>query len=381
MTRRPGLSTRAIHGLPHRLPDGAPAVTPIYQSATFANPIGSTREVQYTRYGNNPNQESLAERYAALEGAERAIFVASGMAATALAHLAVLRPGDHLVSSRWIYGGTRVLFDTELVQHGIEITYVDPDHPRDWRDAIRPNTRAIFIEALTNPLMRVVDIALVAQAAKERGLALLVDATFASPVNCRPLEHGADIVITSATKYLNGHSDVIAGAIAGSANVIDEVTRLMRLWGPSIDPHAAWLVERGLKTLALRVERANANAMAVATWAATRPEFAAVHYPGLTTHPDHALATRQFDGFGGMVGLVLHGGAAAAARFLAHLKVITHAPSLAGVESLISEPRLTSHKALAPEERAALGIPDGFLRLSCGCEDAADLIADLEAAL
>lgn len=381
MTRRPGLSTRAIHGLPHRLPDGAPAVTPIYQSATFANPIGSTREVQYTRYGNNPNQESLAERYAALEGAERAIFVASGMAATALAHLAVLRPGDHLVSSRWIYGGTRVLFDTELVQHGIEITYVDPDHPRDWRDAIRPNTRAIFIEALTNPLMRVVDIALVAQAAKERGLALLVDATFASPVNCRPLEHGADIVITSATKYLNGHSDVIAGAIAGSANVIDEVTRLMRLWGPSIDPHAAWLVERGLKTLALRVERANANAMAVATWAATRPEFAAVHYPGLATHPDHALAARQFDGFGGMVGLVLHGGAAAAARFLAHLKVITHAPSLAGVESLISEPRLTSHKALAPEERAALGIPDGFLRLSCGCEDAADLIADLEAAL
>jgi cystathionine beta-lyase/cystathionine gamma-synthase len=381
VTRKPGLSTRAIHGLSHRLPDGAPAVTPIYQSATFANPIGSTREVLYTRYGNNPNQESVAERYAALEGAERAIFVASGMAATALAHLAVLRPGDHLVSSRWIYGGTRVLFDTELVQHGIEITYVDPEHPRHWRDAIRPNTRAIFIEALTNPLMRVVDIALVAQVAKERGLALLVDATFASPVNCRPLEHGADIVITSATKYLNGHSDVIAGAIAGAATIIDEVTRLMRLWGPSIDPHAAWLVERGLKTLALRVERANANAMAVASWAATRPEFAAVHYPGLATHPDHALAARQFDGFGGMVGLVLHGGAAAAARFLAHLKVITHAPSLAGVESLISEPRLTSHKGLSPEEHAALGIPDGFLRLSCGCEDAADLLADLEAAL
>lgn len=381
MTRRYGLATLAIHGRPHRGPDWSPVVTPIYESATFRNPVGSQDEVLYTRYGNNPNQVELARKYALLEGAERAIFLASGMAATALAHLAVLRPGDHLVSSLWIYGGTRVLFDGEFARHGISITYVDPDKPRDWRKAIAKNTRAIFVEALTNPVMRVLNVPLLAKLASEHGIALLVDATFASPINFRPLEHGADIVITSATKYINGHSDVIAGAVAGSAAIIDEVTRLMRAWGPSIDPYAAWLTERGLKTMALRVERANTNAMAVAKWASARPEFTAVHYPGLKTHPDHALATKLFDGYGGLVGLVLKGGVPAAQKFLQRLKVVTHAPSLAGVESLISEPRLTSHKPLTAAERAAQGVPDGFLRLSCGCEDANDLIDDLAGAL
>ncbi len=381
MTGKPGLSTIAIHGTPHGGRDWSPAVTPIYQSATFRNPPGSDDEVLYTRYGNNPNQVELARKYALLEGAERAVFLASGMAATALAHLAVLRPGDHLVASRWIYGGTRTLFDGEFARHGITTTYVDPDVTRGWRRAMQKNTRAIFVEALTNPVMRVVNVPLVAKLARESGIAFLVDSTFASPINFRPLEHGADIVITSATKYLNGHSDVIAGAVAGSAAIIDEVTRLMRVWGPAIDPHAAWLVERGLKTMALRVDRCNANAMAVAKWAATRDEFTAVHYPGLKQHPDHALATRLLDGYGGLVGLVLGGGAAVAQRFVQRLKLVTHAPSLAGVESLISEPRLTSHKALSPEERGQLGVPDGFLRLSCGCEDAADIIADLEGAL
>ena len=239
MTRRHGLSTIAIHGRPHRRPDWSPVVTPLYQSSTFRNPVGSQDEVLYTRYGNNPNQVELARKYALLEGAERAIFLASGMAATALAHLAVLRPGDHLVSSLWIYGGTRVLFDGEFARHGISITYVDPDKPREWRKAIARNTRAIFVEALTNPVMRVLNVPLLAKLASEHGIALLVDSTFASPINFRPLEHGADIVITSATKYINGHSDVIAGAVAGSAAVIDEITRLMRAWGPTIDPHAA----------------------------------------------------------------------------------------------------------------------------------------------
>jgi cystathionine beta-lyase/cystathionine gamma-synthase len=381
MTRRLGLSTIAIHGRPHRGPDWSPVVTPIYQSSTFRNPVGSPDEVLYTRYGNNPNQVELARKYALLEGAERAIFLASGMAATAMAHLAVLRPGDHLVSSLWIYGGTRVLFDGEFTRHGISVTYVDPDKPRDWRNAVTGNTRAIFVEALTNPVMRVLDVPALAKLASEHGIALLVDSTFASPVNFRPLEHGADIVITSATKYINGHSDVIAGAVAGSAAVIDEVTRLMRAWGPAIDPHAAWLTERGLTTMALRVERANTNAMAVAKWASTRPEFAAVHYPGLKSHPDHALATKLFDGYGGLVGLVLKGGVPAALKFLRRLKIVTHAPSLAGVESLISEPRLTSHKPLTAAERASQGVPDGFLRLSCGCEDPDDLIGDLAGAL
>ncbi len=377
----PGLSTLSIHGRPRREADWTPAVSPIHQSATFRNPVGSDEEVMYTRYGNNPNQLELARKYALLEGAEKAIFVASGMAATALAHLAVLRPGDHLLASRWIYGGTRVLFDDEFVRLGIEITYVDPDLKRMWRKGIRKNTRAIFVEATTNPTMRVVDVPALAKVTRDQGLALLVDSTFASPVNFRPLEHGADIVITSATKYLNGHSDIIAGAVAGTASVIEEVTRLMRIWGPAIDPHAAWLTERGMKTLALRVERANTNAMAVAKWAATREEFGAVHYPGLPSHPDHALAGKLLDGYGGMVGLVLKGGAPAAQRFASRLRLVTHAPSLGGVESLVSEPRLTSHKALSPAERDALGIPDGFLRLSCGCEDSADIIADLTAGL
>lgn len=381
MSRPLGRSTLAIHGPPHRAGDTAPAATPIYQSATFRHPPGSEDEVRYTRYGNNPNQLEVARRYAALEGAERAVFLASGMAATALAHLAVLRPGDHLLASRWVYGGTRALFEQEFSRNGIAVSYIDPEQPREWRRAVRKTTRAIFLEAVTNPLMRVVDVPAIAKVTHDRGLALLVDATFASPINFRPLEHGADVVITSATKYLGGHSDVIAGAVAGTAAVVDEVTRLMRNWGPAIDPHAAWLVERGMKTLGIRVERANANAAAVAAWAAKRPEFAAVHYPGLPKHPDHALARELLDGFGGMVGLVLAGGAPAAQRFCAQLRLVLHAPSLAGVESLISEPRLTSHKSLSPGERTAQGIPDGFLRLSCGCEDADDIIHDLEQAL
>ncbi|MBP2647426.1 MAG: Cys/Met metabolism pyridoxal-phosphate-dependent protein [Gemmatimonadetes bacterium] len=381
MTRRQGPSTTAIHGLPHRRPDWSPVAPPLVQSSTFTNPIGSHDEVLYTRYGNNPNQVDIARKYAMLEGAETALFLSSGMAATALAHLAMLRPGDHLVSSSWIYGGTKTLFDEEFGRFGITVTYVAPDEPRSWRQALRPNTRAIFVETPTNPLMRVLDLVPIAKIARQAGVGLLVDATFASPINFRPLEHGADVVISSATKYLNGHSDVIAGAVAGSNSFIEEVTRLMKLWGPSLDPHSAWLIDRGMRTLAVRMERHNSNGLAVATWASVHPAVARVHYPGLASHPDHALATRLLGGYGGMLGLELAGGGPAAERMLGRLQVITHAPSLAGVESLISEPRLTSHRALGPEGRSAMGIPDGFLRLSCGIEDADDLIADLEQAL
>jgi cystathionine beta-lyase/cystathionine gamma-synthase len=356
-------------------------VGPVVQSTTFINPVGGEEEVLYTRYGNNPNQVELARKYTMLEGAEDAIFLSSGMAATALAHLAILRPGDHLLASRWIYGGTQRLFEEEFGRLGIAVSYVDPDQQRQWRKMLRKTTRAIFLETPTNPLMRLVDVPAVAQVARDHGLALLVDATFASPVNFRPLEHGADVVITSATKYLNGHSDVIAGAVAGTAPVIEEVIRLMRLWGPAIDPHQAWLCERGLKTLVVRMERHNANGLAVARWAEGRAGIARVHYPGLDSHPDHAIARRLLDGFGGMVGLEIAGGSAGSERFLRRLKVIQHAPSLAGVESLISEPRLTSHKHLTPDARTGLGIPDGLVRLSCGIEDAADLIADLDQAL
>ncbi len=379
--RKPGPSTLAIHGIPERRADWSPVAPAILQSSTFVNPVGSTEEVLYSRYGNNPTQVALAKKYALLEGAEAAVFLASGMGATALAHVAVLRPGDHLVSSAWIYGGTHRLFTEELGRQGIEITFVNPTEPRSWRQAIRKSTRALFVETPTNPLMRVIDLEPVAQLAREIGLALLVDATFASPINFRPLEHGADVVITSATKYLNGHSDIIAGAVAGSASVIEEVTRLMRLWGPALDPHAAWLIDRGMKTLAVRMERHNANGLAVAQWARAQEGFAAVHYPGLPDHPDHAYAAKVLGGFGGMVGLQLTGGVRATERFLKRLKLVAHAPSLAGVESLVSEPRLTSHQGLSPESRAAMGIPDGFVRLSCGIEDAADIVGDLAQAL
>ncbi|HEU4474174.1 MAG TPA: PLP-dependent transferase [Gemmatimonadales bacterium] len=379
--RRFGLSTLAIHGLPRRRPDWTAVAPSVVQSSTFTNPVGSEDEVLYARYGNTPTQVALARKYALLEGAEEAIFLGSGMAATALAHLAVLRAGDHLVSSSWIYGGTRRLFAEELTRLGMEVTFVDPSQPRLWRRSVRKTTRAIFVESPTNPVMRVLDLAPVAQVAREFGLALLVDATFASPINFRPLEHGADVVITSATKYLNGHSDLVAGAVAGSASVIEEVHRLLRIWGPAIDAHTAWLVDRGMRTLAVRMERHNANGLAVARWAEKHPGIVRVHYPGLPSHPDHAHARKVLAGFGGMVGLELKGGVRAAERALKRLKMVSHAPSLAGVESLVSEPRLTSHRDLGPEGRAAAGIPDGFLRLSCGLEDAEDIIEDLKQAL
>jgi cystathionine beta-lyase/cystathionine gamma-synthase len=376
-----GLSTLAIHGTPHRRADWSPVAPALMQSSTFVNPIGSDEDVLYSRYGNNPNQLELARKYSLLEGAENSIFVASGMGATALAHLAVLRPGDHLISSSWIYGGTQKLFDEELARFGIEVTYVSPDQSRLWRKSVRKSTRALFVETPTNPLMRVIDMGPISYVAKEHGLALLVDATFASPINFRPLEHGADIVITSATKYLNGHSDVIAGAVAGSSAFVDEVNRLMRLWGQAIDPHAAWLIDRGMRTLAVRMERHNANGLAVAEWAQEHSAVAKVHYPGLPSHPDHARAKTVLNGFGGMVGIELKGGTRTVERLLKRLKLITHAPSLAGVETLVSEPRLTSHKSIGSEGRARIGIPDGFLRLSCGLEDAPDIIGDLEQAL
>jgi cystathionine beta-lyase/cystathionine gamma-synthase len=378
--RRYGVSTVAVHGPAERRPDWAPVAPPLLQSTTFTNPVGAEEDLLYSRYGNNPTQVALGRKYALLEGTEDAVFVASGSGATALAHLAVLRPGDHLISSEWIYGGSRQLFDQEFTRLGIEVSYVRPDRVREWRKSMRKTTRAIFIETPTNPLMRVIDVRPIAALARNEGLALLVDATFATPVNFRPVDAGADVVIASATKYLNGHSDVIAGAVAGSTSFVEEVRRLMRLWGQSIDPHAAWLVDRGLRTLAVRMERHNANGLAVARWAEKQRWVSRVHYPGLESHPDHELASEVLGGYGGMVGLELRGGPEAAERLLTRLKLIIHAPSLGGVESLISEPRITSHSEFTAAERERLGIPDGFLRLSCGIEDADDIIADLEQA-
>jgi cystathionine beta-lyase/cystathionine gamma-synthase len=379
--RRLGLSTRAIHGDPKARADWSAVAPPLYQSATFTNPVGSTAEVLYSRYGNNPNQVDIGRRLALLEGGDASLFLASGMGAVALAHLAVLRPGDHMLSSEWIYGGVHRLFREEFGKLGIEVSFVNPTQSRTWKRAMRKTTRAVFLETPTNPLMRVIDLEPVATLCKAEGLALIVDSTFASPVNFRPLEHGADIVIHSATKYLNGHSDVIAGAVVGTDQVVEEVRRLMQVWGQAIDPFAAWLIDRGLRTLTVRVERQNVNGLAVAEWCAKQNGIAKVHYPGLPSHPDHEHAKKTLGGFGGMLGIELKGGVRAAERFLKALTIAAHAPSLGGVETLVSEPRLTSHASLTAEQRAQAGIPDGFLRFSLGLEDPDDLIADFAQAL
>jgi cystathionine beta-lyase/cystathionine gamma-synthase len=374
-------ATLAIHG---GRPPGAPGdavVQPIVQSVNHVMPVGTPEGVLYTRYANTPNAQVIQRRLALLDGAEASLVLASGMGATACTMLSLLRPGDHLITSAWIYGGTRRLFDQELPAMGVTVTTVDPDQPRSWRRAVTGETRAIFLESPVNPTTRVLDLRPISALAREHGIALVVDATFASPVNFRPLEHGADVVIHSATKYLNGHHDILAGVVSGSESMVDEVREKMMVWGQAPDPFALWLLERGLKTLDVRVQRQNASALRVAEWASTHPKIARVHYPGLPSHPDHALARELLDGFGGMLALELAAGGDATAEMLGRLRLVAHAPSLGGVDSLVSEPRYTSHAHMTPEARAALGIPDGFLRVSIGLEDADDLIADLDQAL
>jgi cystathionine beta-lyase/cystathionine gamma-synthase len=382
--RRPrphSLPTLAVHaGEPAHDAD-TPVVTPLFQGVTHVQQVGQSDGLRYPRYGNSPNAEVIQKRLAALEKAEAGIVLASGMGATACALLALLRPGDHLLASRWIYGGTQRLLVEEFATLGIEVTLIDPLEQRGWRKALRKQTRAVFLESPVNPTCRVIDLRPVSYLTKELGIALVVDSTFASPVNFRPLEHGADVVIHSATKYLNGHHDVISGAVLGTASYIEEVRQKMIVWGQAPDPFACWLLERGLKTLDVRVRRQNENAMRLAEWSTGRKEVRAVHYPGLASHPDHAVAKAQMDGFGGMMGLELTGGGRAADRFVRKLRLIRHAPSLGGVDSLISEPRHTSHVGFTAAERTKLGIPEGFLRVSVGIEDADDLIADVEQAL
>jgi cystathionine beta-lyase/cystathionine gamma-synthase len=379
--RRHGPSTTAIHGARSASEAGAPIVAPLVQSVNYVQAFGTSEGLKYPRYGNAPNAETVQRRIALLERAEDGIVLASGMGATACAMLALLRQGDHVLCSEWIYGGTARLMTQELPALGIECTLVDPTESRGWRKRLRKETRAILLETPVNPTCRVLDLEPVSRLTKEEGLALVVDSTFASPINFRPLEHGADVVIHSATKYLNGHHDVLGGAVVGTAPYIEEVRQKMIVWGQAPDPFACWLLERGLKTLAVRVARHNENAGAIAAWATTRKEIRKVHYSGLPSHPDHAVAKRQMDGFGGMMAVELVGGAKAADRFVRRLRVFRHAPSLGGVDSLVSEPRHTSHAHLSAAERSRAGIPDGFLRLSVGIEDAEDLIADLAQAL
>jgi cystathionine beta-lyase/cystathionine gamma-synthase len=382
-TVAPRRATLAVQGgrEPSRHDGDMPVVSPLVQSVNFDQPFGTGEGLRYTGKGNGPNAELVQRRLALLDGGEAALVTASGMGAIACAMLALLRPGDHLVSSAWIYGHSQLLFAKELTTLGIDVTFVDPMQSRGWRRALRKSTRAVFVETPVNPTTRVLDLRPLAQLTREGGLALVVDSTFASPVNYRPLEHGADVVVHSATKYLNGHHDVLGGALVGSASFIEEARQKMELWGQAPDPFACWLLERGLKTLDVRVRRQNENALRLAQWCEGRREIARVLYPGLPSHPDHALAREVLDGFGGMMAIELAGGAAAADRLARRLRVAHYAPSLGGVDTLVCEPRHTSHAHLSTAERARLGIPDGFVRISVGIEDADDLIADVEQAL
>ena len=379
--RKPGLSTVAIHGGAPPTPAGTGIASPLVQSVNFAQETGTTDGLLYTRYGNTPNAVRVQERLALLEGSEAALVLSSGMGATACAMLALLRSGDHLVSSSWIYGGTRKLFTEDLPGMGIEVTFVNPLEPRAWRKALKKTTRVIFLESPVNPTCRVLELTSLQNLAHTEGIALVVDSTFASPINFRPIEYGVDVVIHSATKYLNGHHDILAGVVCGNEPFIDEVRRKMMVWGQAPDPFACWLLERGLKTLDVRVKRQNENAMRIAEWCSKRPEIAKVHYPGLPTHPDHEIAKSLLDGFGGMMAIELPGAGPAVVRFVKALKLFTYAASLGGVDSLVIEPRYSSHEHMSPDERAKIGIPDGFLRMSIGIENAEDLIADIEQAL
>lgn len=379
--RSPRPDTVAVHGgATHREAD-SPVVAPLYQSVNYIQSFGTAEGLKYPRYGNVPNAMMVQERMAALEGAEAACLTASGQGATVCALMALLRPGDHVLTSSWIYGGTHQFLTRELTALGVEVTLADPLEARVWRRGLRKNTRALFVETPVNPTCRVIDLRPISKITREAGVALVVDSTFASPMNFRPIERGADVVIHSATKYLNGHHDVLGGVVCGTSSYIDEVREKMLLWGQAPDPFGAWLLERGLKTLGVRIARHNENAMAVAEWCARRDDIARVHYSGLPDHPDHAVAKSTMDGFGGMMAIELAGGAEAADQFVRRLRVFRYAPSLGGVDSLVSEPRFTSHAHLTPAERDDAGIPDGFLRLSVGIEAASDLIADIEQAL
>ncbi|MBW7934332.1 MAG: aminotransferase class I/II-fold pyridoxal phosphate-dependent enzyme [Gemmatimonadaceae bacterium] len=374
------LATLALHAGEAPYQPGDPVVPPLVQSVNYVQEPGSDN-LMYTRYGNTPNADRVQRRLAALEGAEDALVLSSGMGATACGLLALLRPGDHLLASQFLYGGTHRLLTEEFQQMGIDVTLVEPFEPRAWRRRLRKETRAIFIESPVNPTCRVLDMRGVSLLTKELGIALVVDSTFASPVNFRPLEHGADVVIHSATKFLNGHHDVLGGVVCGTAPYIDEVRQKEIVWGQTPDPFACWLLERGLKTLDVRVRRQNESAQVIAEWLEGRKEVRRCHYPGLASHPDHAVAVDQLDGFGGMLSFELAGGARAADRFARRIKLIRYAASLGGVDTLVSEPRYSSHARLSADQRAHIGIPDGFVRLSVGLEDVHDILADLEQAL
>ena len=386
-------STDAVHAgrAPHEPYDGV--AVPIVQTSTFT--FASTAEIiqyvegthphkdrgEYGRYGN-PTCRAAELSMAALEGAEDSAIFASGMAAVTTAILALTKAGQHVVFFKDGYRQTRQFVTGMLTRFGVHHTLLDAGDLDGLARAIRPETRLVLAESPTNPHLSCVDLeALVAVCKPHRATKTMIDATFASPVNCRPIGFGIDLVVQSATKYLAGHNDVLAGFVSGSNGLVSVIREHRGMLGSVCDPHAAWLVARGMRTLALRVQRQNATGLAVARFLEEHPKVERVFYPGLASHPDHAVAAKQMQGFGGVVTFVCKGGLAGARAVVDKLELPRIAASFGGVESLVEPPALMSYYELTPEDRAAIGIQEGLVRLSVGIEDEADLVADLKRAL
>jgi len=376
------LETKLIHaGEPEPRINGAVSM-PIFQSATFEY-IGQTSydDLKYIRLNNTPNHVALHQKLASLENAEAALVTASGMAAISTALLTVLTSGDHLLAQGCLYGGTHEFISKDLTKLGISFDFIEGDDPDSWNLKLRPNTKAIYVETMTNPLLQVADLKAVVKFAKEHGLVSLIDNTFASPINFRPPEWGFDLSIHSCTKYLNGHSDIVAGAVIGHVDLIKKITHKLNHLGGSLDPHACFLLHRGIKTLALRMKYQSESAHKIAKFLEDHQMTKKVNYPGLESHPQHQRARELFDGFSGMLSFELKGDVDAAARFIQNTTLPIEAPSLGGVETLITRPATTSHAGMSPEDRQTLGISDSLIRVSVGIEATEDIINDFEQAL
>ena len=376
------IETKLIHaGEPKPRVQGAVSI-PIFQSAMFEY-AGETdyHDLKYIRLNNTPNHDAVHAKLAALENAEAAIVTASGMAAISTALLTVLSAGDHLLAQDCLYGGTHDLITKDFAGFGLTYDFIDANDPASWKEKLRPNTKAIYVETMTNPLLQVADLKAIVAFARENNLVSLIDNTFASPVNFRPAEHGYDISLHSGTKYLNGHSDIVAGACIGSAELIGKIKKKLDHLGGSMDPHAVFLLHRGMKTLALRMRYQNESAMRIAHFLETHPAVEKVNHPGLESHRGHRHAAELFDGFGGMVSFEIKGDTRTADEFIRNTTLPIVAPSLGGVETLITRPAITSHAGMSPEDRERLGISDKLIRFSVGIEATEDLIADLEQAL
>jgi cystathionine beta-lyase/cystathionine gamma-synthase len=360
-----------------------PLATPIYQTSTFevtdnAEQLSATHTDHfYTRYGN-PTNTVVEKAIAELEGTDAALLFSSGMAAITTSILALVKAGDHIVAQRDIYGGVTKFLSSWLPKMGVETTFVDTNDIGQHERAIRENTKIVHVESPTNPTTRVVDLEKIAALAQKHKLISTIDATFGTPINCRPAEWGIDLVLHSGTKYFGGHADLICGVAAGSRELIDQVHHLRTTLGCCMDPHAAFLLRRGIKTLAVRVERQNQSALRIAEFLSKHPKVSRVHYPMLKGHADYELTKKQMAGAGGVLSFEVDGNGVDACRVTEAMSLFTLAPSLGGVESLVSIPVLTSHAMIAPETRRKMGVTEQMIRLSVGIENVEDLIADLE---